>query len=147
MPGGSPRPVLYLLPAGHTRRRDDRLPCFGADGRKQPELADVHGEFVVLRLEAEGTGHTAAPRVNLDDVGARDAAQQGHGRGRAGEGLLVTVAVEQDAAPAEAMVLRQDEPAGGNRLDEQFFREARRGRYRPRPRVVREKSEVFVAER
>jgi len=72
----------------------------------------------VLRLEAEGAGHTAAPCVNLDDVGAWDAAKQGHRRGSARERLLVAVAVEQDASSAEVVLLRRDESAGGDGLHE-----------------------------
>ncbi len=52
MPGGSPGAVLYLLPAGNTGRRDDRVLRLGPDGRKEPELADAHGQFVVLRYRA-----------------------------------------------------------------------------------------------
>jgi hypothetical protein len=74
MPGRPPRPVRYLLSAGDTRRRDDCLLRLGADGGEEPEFADAHGHFVVLRLETEGAGHDAAPGVNLDDVGARHAA-------------------------------------------------------------------------
>src|ERR1017187_5834909 len=43
----------YLLPAGNPRRGDDRVLPFGPDGGEEPELADAHGQFVVLRLEAE----------------------------------------------------------------------------------------------
>ena len=96
MPGRTPGPVRYLLPAGNTGRRDDCLLRLGPDGREEPELTDAHGEFVVLRLEAKGAGHAAAPGVNLDDIGARDAAEQGHRRGRTRERLLVAVAVKQD---------------------------------------------------
>src|ERR1022692_1690724 len=53
MQGSSPGPVRYLLPAGNTCRRDDRVLRFGPDGGEEPELADAHGQFVVLRLEAE----------------------------------------------------------------------------------------------
>jgi hypothetical protein len=81
---------------------------------KSTELADAHGQFVVLRLEAERAGHAAAHGVNLDDVGTGDAAQQRHGGSRTSERLLVAVAVEQDAAAAEAILRRQDEPALGD---------------------------------
>ena len=51
----------------------------------------------MLCLEAERAGHAAAAGVELDHLGARDALQQGDGRLRAGERLLVAVAVEEDA--------------------------------------------------
>jgi len=43
MPGRPPRAVRYLLPAGNTRRRDDCLSGFGADGGEEPEFANAHG--------------------------------------------------------------------------------------------------------
>src|ERR1700730_10640818 len=129
MPGGSPGAVLYLLAAGNTGRRDDRVLGLRADGREQPELADAHGNLVVLRLEAEGAGHAAAPGVNLGDVGARDAAEQGRRGGRARERLLVAVTVEQHAVAADGSLLRADEPAVSDGLHEQFLGQSRGGRH------------------
>src|SRR5487761_214806 len=100
MPGRPPGPVRYLLPAGHTGCRDDRVLLFGPDGRKEPELADAHGQVVVLRFETERPGHAAAPGVKLGDIGARDGTQQSHRRGGTRERLLVAVTVEQDTAAA-----------------------------------------------
>src|SRR6266851_2810193 len=101
MPGRPAAPVRYLLPAGNAGRGDDRVLRLRPDGGEEPELADAHRQFVVLRLEAERPGHSAAPGVHFDDVGTGDAAQQGHRRGRTRQRLLVAVAVEHDAAAAE----------------------------------------------
>src|SRR3984893_13162076 len=138
MPGRSPGAVLDLLPAGNAGRRDDRLPCLGPDSGEEPEFADAHGGFVVLRLEAKGPGHAAAPGVDLDDFGTWDAAEQGRRRGSPRERLLVAVAVEQDA-PATAVLLRQDEPARCDGLQEEFLRQPRGGCYGLRSRVAGEK--------
>src|ERR1700730_16677302 len=98
MPGHAAGSVRYLLAAGNAGRRDDRLLRLGPDRREEPELADAHGEFVGLRVEAGRACPAAAPGVNLDDVGTGDAAQQRHRGSRTGERLLVAVAVKQDAA-------------------------------------------------
>src|SRR5579859_1320170 len=137
MPGWAPRPVCYLLAARDTRRRDDGLRRLGADGGEEPEFADTHGQLVVLGLETERAGHAAAPSVNLNDLRAWDAAQQGHGRGRARQRLLVAVTVEHDAAPAKVVLLGHAEPAGGDRFHEQFLREAGGRRHRLRSRITR----------
>src|SRR5215470_7866169 len=89
VPGRPPGPVPDLLPAGDAGRRDDRPLRLGPDGGEESEPADAHGQLVVLGLEPERSGHPAAPGVDLGDVGARDAAEQGHRRGGARERLLV----------------------------------------------------------
>src|SRR5215467_5804340 len=121
VPGGPPGPVLDLLPAGDPGRRDDRLRWLGPDGREEPEFADAHGQLVVLGLEAERAGHAAAPGVELDHLGARDAPQERGRGGGARERLLVAVAVEQHTAAADRIVLRQDQPAPGDGIQQQFL--------------------------
>src|SRR5258708_1293112 len=104
MAGDAAGSVRYLLSAGNAGGRDDRLLRLGPDRWEEPELADAHGEFVVLRLEAERAGHAAAPGVNLDDVGTGDAAQQRHRGSSTGDRLLVAVPVEQHAAAPQALL-------------------------------------------
>jgi hypothetical protein len=136
--------VLYLLSAGNTCRRDDCVLRLGPDGREEAELADAHGQFVVLHLEAERAGHAAAPGVNFDDVGTRDAAKQGHRRRGTRDRLLMAVAVEQDATAD--IILRQGEPAGGDGLEEQFLGQSRGGCHGLRPHVAGQKGRVLVAQ-
>src|SRR5580700_7972848 len=104
MPRGPAGPVGYLLPAGDAGRRDDRVVRLRADGGEQAQLADAHRQLVMLRLEAERPGHSAAAGVDLDDLGARDAAQQRHGDSSPRERLLMAVPVEQDPPAAEGIV-------------------------------------------
>jgi hypothetical protein len=94
--GGAAGAVGDLLAAGDTGRGDDRGGGLGADGGEQPKLAESHGQVVVLGLEAERARHAAAAGVHLGDLGSGNRAQQRHGGSRAGDRLLVTVAVEQD---------------------------------------------------
>jgi peptidoglycan/LPS O-acetylase OafA/YrhL len=144
--GRPPGPVRYLLPARHPGRRDDRVLAFGPDGGKEPQFADAHGQVVVLRLEAERAGHAAAPGVHLGDVGAGDAAEQGHRRGRARERLLVAVAVEHDAAATDGAALRQGDPAVGDGFQDQLLRQPGGGRHGPRSRIAGKQGQVLVAQ-
>jgi len=59
----------------------------------------------------------------------------------------MAVAVEQDAAAVEGIVLRQDEPAPGDGLEEQFLRQPRGVRHGLRPRVAGQQGQVLVAQR
>src|SRR5258708_34246408 len=80
MPGPPAGSVDDLLAAGDAGRRDDGAGGLRPDGREQPQLADAHGQLVMLLLEAEGARPAAAPGVNVDAVAAGNAAQQRHGR-------------------------------------------------------------------
>jgi hypothetical protein len=99
-----------LLPARDPGRGDDRLLRLRSDGREEPQLADLHRQFVVLRLVTERTGHATAPGVQLDDLSAGDAAQQRDCRGGSSERLLVAVTVEQNAPATELVPSRNAEP-------------------------------------
>ncbi len=121
-------------------------PCgLGPDGGEEPELTDAHRQVVVLRLEAERAGHAAASGVDLDDLGARDAAEQGRGRGGTRERLLVAVAVEQHAAAADRVLPREDEPAVGE-ASRSSSSGSRVAAATAGSRVVREQGQVLVAQ-
>src|SRR4051794_5990130 len=121
-------PVRDLLPAGHAGRGDHGVRGLLADRGEQAHPADAHGQLVVLLLEAEGPGHSAAPGVELDDLGARDLLEQPDGGRRARERLLMAVAVEEDApgscaqrqAGVEQQLFDQAHARGDARLAEQL---------------------------
>src|SRR5215467_591536 len=144
MAGRPAGPVGDLLAAGNPGCRDDRVTGFRADRREQAELADPHGQLVVLRLEAERAGHAAAARVHLADLGAGDRAQQRHGGGGAGDRLLVTVPVEQDAPARDRGA--QDEPAVGNRLGKQLLGQPGGGGDGLGPWITGQDGRVLVAQ-
>jgi hypothetical protein len=59
MKGGAAGAVVDLVAATGARRGDDHLVLQVADGGKEDEFADVHGNLVVLRFVAEGSRHAA----------------------------------------------------------------------------------------
>ena len=72
----------------------------------------------MLGFEAKRARHAAAARVHLGDLGSGDGAQQRHGGGRAGDRLLVAVAVEKDPGACHRA---QRQTAVGDRLQQQFL--------------------------
>ena len=106
-----------------------------------------HRQVVVLGLESERAGHAAAAGVELGDLGAGDLRSSAERRGGARERLLVAVAVEQDAAAADGLVLRQVEPAVGDGLEQQFLRQAGRAATACARRVAGQQGQVLVAQR
>ena len=127
----APGAVRDLLPAGDAGRGEQRSPALGLDRGEQAQPADVHGQVVVLGLEPERAGHAAAAGVDLVDLGPGDAPQQGDGRGRADERLLVAMAVEQDPPAAERRRLAQPQGAVVDRLGEQLLDQPGRAGDRP----------------
>src|SRR3954452_4564107 len=125
MPGALPNAVADLLAARYSGGRHQRARRRLPQRRKQPLLADLHREVVVLGLEAERARHAAAAGVELADLGARDALEQRHGGRGAGQRLLVAVAVEEDRAARDAGVRPQRERAVVDRLDQQLLYEPR----------------------
>jgi hypothetical protein len=98
--------VPDLLPTRDPSRCDDRLLRFRTDGREEPQLADLHRQFVMLGLIAERASHAAASGVHLDDFSTRDAAQQRDCGRNSCQRLLVAVTVEKDAPAAELVSSR-----------------------------------------
>ena len=106
-----------------------------------------HGQVVVLRLEAERAGHAAAAGVELDDLGAGDAAQQGRRRGGARRAPSGGSGRGRRCGWPRQRVLRGSvEPAGGDGLERAVPPAAGWPRPRPRPRVAGQQGQVLVAQ-
>src|SRR5262245_40015685 len=84
--------MLDLLPAGNPRGHDDGVRLSFDCGNQTP-TANCHGNVVVFFLEAEGTRHSTATRIDfLDSVSQRNRFFQKAG---SDQSLLMAVSVNQ----------------------------------------------------
>ena len=63
----SPGPVLYLVPATRTGRRNDRRFRLALNSREQHEITNLHRDVIMLPLIPERTRHSATPGRQYPD--------------------------------------------------------------------------------
>ena len=83
-----------LLPAAEAVGDDQPVVRCLADGGEEFELSDGLGDFVVLGVEAEGSGHAAASGGGSREVDA-EAAEEGFLGGHLHDGFVMAMAVKQ----------------------------------------------------
>lgn len=90
--------IMDLMAAGGAGSGDKIIRGSRANGGKEDELADLHGDLIVLLFIAERSGHTAAAAGNhLNGIVPRKA-EGAHGGFLTGESFLKTMTVEMDGA-------------------------------------------------
>src|SRR5438094_10440810 len=97
MAGEAPGEVRDLQPAGEARRDHEVVRGRPPQGRKQLLLTDEPRDFIMLLLVSKRSGHPTAARVEVDDLGTRDAPQQPQQRSYPDQRPLVTVPLHENS--------------------------------------------------
>ena len=88
--------VANLMPAGSTWRDQYCARVFLSGCGKEPAVADVIGDFVMLAEVTKSTCHAAAPGIKIHDRRIRDARQQRLRRSEQSHCLLVAMPMKKD---------------------------------------------------
>ena len=96
MPGHEAHDVGNLVATAKAAGDDGGGGITAAEDGKKAFFADLHREIVMFFFVAEGAGHATATGVNFLHGEARDLAKNVFHGGRAGEGFLVAVAMNND---------------------------------------------------
>lgn len=91
-----------LLAAAETVGDDESVGIGRLDGGQQTVVGDGFGDFVLVALEAEGSGHAAAAGLNGFDDGTGVAQEGDFVRGSAEDRFVMAVAVDEDALAQES---------------------------------------------